>query len=89
MNMTIQDRQALSRWLRAGLSYDDVYQLESTGLVENVRFTPAAKRAFFLLWEWSASRLSSKAQDKAWNKCGKEFVERRITRARILLENLK
>lgn len=89
--MLMKDRLALSTWLRTGASLRSVEEASPYGLVENLRFTPAAKRAFKLLWTWTAPRLGGepgRQHDRAYRKLGRELYNRRIERAKAWAERL-
>lgn len=87
--MTLQDKVQLQHWVAGKATYNDVARAEPVGLVDNVRFTPAAKRAYFLLWEWSAWRLGSEWQERYYRKAGPEAFHRRIARAQQWCERVR
>jgi len=90
--MLMKDRLQLKIWLTAGASLASVQRTKPQGLVENERFTPAASRAFELLWRWSAPRFSGAAglsQERAYAKLGSQGLERRFQRARRIAERLQ
>lgn len=83
-NMTMRDRIILAGWLRAGLSLAEVEAIPRIGLVGNERFSEAARRAYILIWSWSAPRMAGWAgaeQDRLYSKAGKALYQRRIERA--------
>lgn len=80
--MDMKDTLQLQAWLRARLSLAEVEAIEPVGLVGNSRFSPAAVRAFRLLWRWSAPRLTDPAQDRYVDRCGRAARDRRIERCR-------
>lgn len=83
--MQTKDKIVLAQWLRTRASLADVGAVSSRGLVDNERFTENARRAYRLIWTWSAYRLGGTAgrrQDRVWSKCGREFLDRRIERCR-------
>lgn len=89
--MEMRDRIMLANWLNSRVSLDDVESFASVGLVENVRFTPAAKRAFRLIWEWSSPRFSGRIgmrQDALYNRHGREFLEKRFARCNRIAAKL-
>lgn len=91
-SMEMKDRLALAAWLRSGASLTDVNSLNRYGAVENERFTEQARRAFYLIWSWSAWRTEGEAGDKQYRYLkarGVEALERRHQRAREWAERLK
>ncbi len=84
-----RDLVQLQVWLRSNASLADVESVERFGLLDNERFTEQARRAYRLLWEWSACRLSSEAQARFYAKCGEAALLRRIDRAKSILSRLK
>lgn len=83
--MQPKDIIAVERWLRSGAS---LYEVETTprfGLVDNERWTPQAVRLYRLIWEWSAYRLNSERQDRAYRRLGTEGIKRRIERCHRLV----
>lgn len=90
-NMTRKDYQQLSIWLRGGATLDEVLSTPTYGLVENQRFTEAARRAYILLWTWCAYRHGGqpgRKQDKAFMELGPELFKRRMARAQRWADNL-
>lgn len=87
--MNIKDTLILQQWLRSGASLADVERAQRIGLVGNVRFTERAVRAYRLLWTWGAARFSSAEQDRYCGKCGYPALQRRIARARAIIEKLR
>jgi hypothetical protein len=90
--MQIKDRLQLMTWLRGGASLASVMGASQYGMVENERFTPDARRAFKLLWTWSAPRFSGEAglkQDRAYARLGSAGLARRMQRARQFAERLQ
>lgn len=83
--MELKDKIKVAEWLNAGVSLRDVENSSCIGLVDNVRFTPEAKRVYRLIWEWSAMRLSSHAQDLRYRQCGMAGINRRIERCRRIV----
>lgn len=80
--MDMKDRLQLGTWLRARVSLKEVEAVSPFGLVGNERFSPAAVRAFRLLWRWSTVRLSDPAQGRYLDRCGRAALDRRIARCR-------
>lgn len=83
--MEMKDVLQLDRWLRSGASLSEVEDAQRYGLVDNERFTEQARRAYKLLWLWSAPRFGGAAavrHERFYNKCGKVMYHSRILRAR-------
>lgn len=78
--MNMQDTRALDKWLRSGATLASVEKAAHIGLLGNERFSPQAVRAYRILWEWSALRLSSSRQEQAYRKIGQTKLMRRIER---------
>jgi hypothetical protein len=90
--MQLQDKVTLANWLRSGATLADVERADPIGIVGNVRFTENARRAFRLLWSWSAMRFASRAgaaQDRYCERCGYRALQRRIDRARRIAARLQ
>lgn len=90
-NMTYKDREQLRRWIASGASLGEVESVPQTGLVGNERFTEQARRAYKLLWTWSAPRFSGSAgfkQDKYFNRRGYAALEQRFARCRAHIARL-
>lgn len=90
-NMTPKDLEQLRRWLASGASLGEVESVSQIGLVGNERFTEQARRAYRLLWTWSAPRFSDPAgskQDKYFNRRGYAALEQRFARCRAHIARL-
>ncbi len=87
--MDTKDKIQLQRWVAGNASYNQVEAANPHGLVGNVRFGPDAQRAFFLLWTWSAVRISSAAQERFYLKVGSRLYWRRIERAKRWAERVR
>lgn len=84
-NMTAKDRQQLATWLRGGATLDEVLSTPRFGHLQNERFSEAARRAYILLWTWTASRFGGEygaRQDKAFLRLRTDLFNRRIERAK-------
>lgn len=87
--MDMKDTLQLHQWLASKASLADVESASPYGLVGNVRFSPAAVRAYRLAWSWSAHRFGGPIgwrQETLWKRHGREFVEHRIARTRARIE---
>ncbi len=90
--MSMKDTLQLSNWINSRVSLADVESVDRYGLVGNERFTESARRAYRLIWEWSAHRFGGSIgarQEMLWNRHGRDFVERRIARCKARIEKLK
>lgn len=90
--MNIKDKLQVQTWLRSNATWEEVQAVPERGLVGNVRFSPKAKRLFFLLWAWSTHRFTGRAaamQDRAYLGGGLAAVNRRIARCNAIIERLK
>lgn len=84
-NMTAKDRLVLARWIRSGATLGQVEDTASVGIVGNKRFTPAAVRAYKLVWLWCSHRFGGemgRRQQRAYNRLGKDRFQRRLERGR-------
>lgn len=89
--MELKDRVQLAMWLRTGATLAEVECATSTGVVGNTRYTNSAVRAYRLIWTWAAPRFggeAGKAQDKLYERCGRDSLARRMARARELAERI-
>lgn len=89
--MKMRDQIQLVNWLRSGASLAEVESVSPIGLVGNVRFSPAAVRAYKLIWAWSAPRFhgeAGSAQERFYTKRGAAATMRRIDRCRSIVDNL-
>lgn len=87
-NMTTKDRIQLAHWIRGNATPSEVLAIPRIGLVGNERFTPAAVRAFMLIWCWSADRMGGgigKRQEDLWKRHGQAFLDRRYARCMSLV----
>ena len=90
--MNTQDKEMLRRWVTGRASLAEVERASPVGLVDNVRFTETARRAYRLLWTWSAYRLSDPAcmkQHRTRVALGREGLERRFERCRRIIDRIK
>ena len=91
-NMTPQDRDQLRRWLAGRATLAEVEGASSIGILGNVRFTEAARRAYVLLWTWSAARFAGPAnwaQARYASRCGFPALYRRFDRALAIMKRLE
>ena len=89
LGLSLKDRSVLATWLSAKLTLDDVESLQSTGLVENVRFTERARDVYFVLWTWSADRFhgeSGRLQDEYVKRFGLQRLKKRLERCNQLID---
>jgi hypothetical protein len=85
--MDIRDRATLAQWLQSGATMADVESVARIGLVGNARFSETARRAFRIIWEWSAPRFAGRIgakQDELFNRHGAAFLARRFERCRAI-----
>lgn len=87
MPLSMQDSRILCGWVAGRASLADVESVDPIGIVGNVRFSERARRRFRLIWEWSAFRYSSRAQDVFWNRHGRDAFYRRMARVRRMAEH--
>lgn len=90
-NMTPRDREQLATWLRSKATLDEVLSASRYGTLGAPLWTPAARRAFEILWTWSAARFGGTygdRQTKAFLALGPRGLNRRIARAKALAERL-
>lgn len=89
--MNMKDTLQLSNWINSRASLADVESVDRYGIVGNERFTESARRAYVLIWQWSAHRFSGSIgarQGMLWNRHGRDFVERRIQRCKRLTDKI-
>lgn len=89
--MLQKDINTLTNWVKGRASLRSVEEVSRYGLVENERFTENARRAYRLIWGWSAVRLSGPYgtwQDRVFDRWGASFVDRRIQRCNELVRKL-
>lgn len=84
--MNLEDTLILQSWLRSNASLAEIESANPIGLVGNQRFSESAVRAYRLIWNWTAFRFSSPEQNRVYNKCGHQFVARRIARVQEWVE---
>lgn len=83
MPLNMKDSIQLSNWLRGGATLGEVESVERFGLVENERFTEAARERFRFIHRWSAPRFcgqSGEAQERFYLMHGWAALDRRIAR---------
>lgn len=89
--MLIKDQIVLRNWLRSGATLAEVESVSQFGLVDNERFTEQARRAYKLLWTWSAPRFAGVAgmkQDRAYARIGGDRLRRRFERCNRIIAKL-
>lgn len=89
--MDHRDKTQLAVWLRTGATLAEVETTAHLGLVGNTRFTNQAVRAYKLIWTWSAARFSGLAgisQERLYDRCGPEVLQRRMARAQRFASDL-
>jgi hypothetical protein len=85
MNLSIKDRMVLAYWLRAGVSLSEIDSTSRIGIVENERYSSRTVDVYRIMWEWSAPRYSSRAQERYYNRCGMDALNRRIQRCQKIV----
>lgn len=89
--MNPRDREQLARWIASRASLNDVESVSAIGLVGNERFSERARRAYVLVWTWSAPRFAGSAgaaQDRHYSRHGMPGLARRDARVRKLVHRL-
>jgi hypothetical protein len=89
--MLMKDQIVLRNWLRSGATLAEVESVSRFGLVDNERFTEQARRAYKLLWTWSASRFAGVAglkQERAYARLGSDGLRRRFERCNRIIARL-
>lgn len=85
--MNLKDTLAITNWVLGRATLADVEQGAREGLVLNERFSESAVRAYRLAWTW-CGRNASAAQWRFAQRCGQSALDRRIHRARRLLQHV-
>lgn len=82
--MNYKDTMQVTNWICGGASMAEVERVEQYGLVDNQRFTDQAVRAFRLAWTWTGINFSED-QNRFYERRGSEALDRRIERARRIV----
>lgn len=86
-----RDRMVLAGWLRNKATLDAVEAADRFGAVGNERFTEQARRAYRMLWVWSAPRVGGIAgflQDAVYRRHGMAALKRREARVRRIIDRI-
>jgi len=89
--MLMKDTIALGNWLRSKATLAEVESVSQYGLLDNERFTEQARRAYRLLWTWSAPRFGGIAglkQERAYARLGADGLRRRFERCNRIIARL-
>jgi len=82
--MEMKDHLQLQTWLNARVPLSEVERVSRFGLCDNERFTERARDAYKLIWTWCGIN-SSYEQNRFYKRRGMEALDRRIARARRLV----
>lgn len=85
------DILALSSWFRSNVTPVELEQFKSTGIVGNVRFTPAAVNVFMCLWSWSSPKFHGDAgrrQDGFYARKGNPALLARFQAIQAVISDL-
>lgn len=80
--MELNDRRLLANWLEEGTPINNVLSSCDSAATS---ISDKARRAYELIWNWSAPRYigsAGTAQDRFFERCGRRALERRIQRAK-------
>lgn len=83
--MELKDRRLLANWLEEGTPIETVCSSLSSSDSAAMSISDKARRAYELIWNWSAPRYigsAGTAQDRFFERCGRRALERRIQRAK-------
>ncbi|MBM5458728.1 hypothetical protein H8F21_14265 [Pseudomonas sp. P66] len=89
--MTMTARQLLTTWIEQEAPIETVNNLVAGADTAERVICDAARRAYELIWSWSAPRYigsAGTAQDRFFERCGGRALERRIQRAKWLAVRL-
>lgn len=86
-----KDALQLSYWLSSRATLQEVLEANRIGLVGNERFSETARRAYVLIWEWSAHRFGGAIgarQEALYKRHGRAFLEARFKRVNNIARRL-
>jgi len=89
--MELKDRALLVSWLEDQTPIEQISNIASMNAPQKETISEKARRAYELIWSWSAPRYigtAGAAQDRFFERCGRDALERRINRARWLAARL-
>lgn len=89
--MELKDRALLVSWLEEQTPIEKISNIGSLNAPQTETISEKARRAYELIWSWSAPRYigaAGAAQDRFFERCGRDALERRINRARWLAARL-
>ena len=91
VRLDLKDTLQLANWLNSRAALQDVLTAERFGLVGNERFSETARRAYVLIWEWSAHRFGGAIgarQEALYKRHGRAFLEARFKRVNNIARRL-
>lgn len=91
--LDIRNRITLSQWLRNRVSLAEVQDAARIGAVQNERFSERTRQWYFLIWKWSAVRISnelnaSQDQERYCGRRGFQALKQRMERINKIADRI-